>query len=197
LYEQLPELSFSDHEKVLISVVDNRWRIKAGKPKEFIGTAHANFGLTQLDWDVARVLATEDEDRMRSLSQWLEHRIVNSFRIAGWYYSEVVYLDKVPSEVDAKNILEDNQASALMLFDLNEWFIDMSIGLAPVLNFNTNTNTYIYKPGVGKVLEKNFKSRNAAKLSGNQSPQDAIIKAYKVQLQKILTDRAVKESLVR
>ena len=49
--DQLPKLDYTNNEEVLISVIDERERVKRGKPEDFIGVAHGVFGIPA-DWHV-------------------------------------------------------------------------------------------------------------------------------------------------
>ncbi|MCX4027570.1 hypothetical protein H0A36_19385 [Endozoicomonas sp. SM1973] len=193
LNEQVPSVEYVTKDKVLIAVVDERKRVKKGKPKDFVGLAHASFGIP-VDWHVKQVLATEKEDKERNLSEFLAHRIVTGLNNKGWTSSALV-LDKVPSEDEAKAILAKDQATKLFVLLLKEWYFSINLNWVSSFNFDTDSNVYIYKYKQGNVLEKNFAGRDVIEESAGDSPQNKVLGAYREQLLEILTDKEVQSAL--
>ena len=62
LSEQLPSPSYMPENKILLSVIDNREKIKSGKPENFVGVVHGAFGVP-FDWHVNLALSNETEDK--------------------------------------------------------------------------------------------------------------------------------------
>ena len=57
LQDQAPSFTYTNEDGILITVIDERIRVKEGKPQNFVGIAHATFGIP-VDWHVYQVLAT-------------------------------------------------------------------------------------------------------------------------------------------
>lgn len=193
LNEQVPTVSYVTQDKVLIAVVDERKRVKAGKPKDYVGKAHASFGIP-VDWHVKQVLATEKEDKERNLSEFLEHRVVTGLNNKGWD-SSAITLDKVPNVSESKDVLEKNKASKLFVLLLKEWYFSINLNWVSSFNFDTDSNVYVYQYEQGKVLEKNFAGRDVIEEEASESPQNKVLQAYREQLIEILSDKEVKAAL--
>ncbi len=98
--EQLPKPEYVKSGNVLVSVVDNRDRVKQGKPRNFIGVAHGSFGIP-FDWSVPQVLDLADGDKERDLAAFLQHRLTSGLQKQGWAAQPLV-LNELPSEEEAK-----------------------------------------------------------------------------------------------
>lgn len=193
IQEQLPKLDYTNNEKVLISVIDKRKRVQAGKPKDFVGVAHGVFGIPS-DWHVKQVLATEEGEKELDLSSWLELRIVNGLNREGWQ-SKAIDLDSIPSVDDATSELLKEDSSWLIILALNEWYFSINLNWVTAFNFDTDSDIYVFHVNKGKVLHKNIKERDVIDEKAGESPQNQIIGAYKAQLQQIFNDRELQSVL--
>ncbi|WP_163831728.1 hypothetical protein [Spartinivicinus ruber] len=193
LNEQAPSVEYVTKDKVLIAVVDERKRVKKGKPKDFVGLAHASFGIP-VDWHVKQVLATEKEDKERNLSEFLAHRVVTGLNNKGWA-SQAIALNSVPSAAEAKSLLSKDQANKLFVLLLNEWYFSINLNWVSSFNFDTDSNVYVYQYEQGKTLEKNFAGRDVIEEEAGDSPQNKVLQAYRDQLAEILSDKEVQAAL--
>ena len=81
--EQSPDLSCLYEDRIIISVIDERNRVKAGKPENYIGLAYGAFGM-RTDMHVYPLVAHEEEKKNQTLAQALEERIVFGLEDEGW-----------------------------------------------------------------------------------------------------------------
>jgi hypothetical protein len=193
LEEQVPKANYIESDKVLISIVDERKKIKEGKEETFVGVAHASFGIP-VNWHVADVLATEKEDKKRTLSEWLEHRIVEGFNKKGWNVANID-LNNSATEAEINSILQDNDAATLITLTLHEWYFSINLNWVSAFNFDTDTTVAIHHINEGKLLNKHFKERDVIEESASESPQNNVMRAYRDQLQQIFNDPEVKKAL--
>lgn len=193
--QQIPELAYSPNGKVLVSVVDERKRVKEdGKKPSFIGIAHGAFGIPT-SFHVAQLLATEDGDKERDLATWLQYRIANGLEQKGWQ-TEVKDYVSIPTPEVATTDLEATRASKLLALVLKEWYFSMNLNWVTAFNFDTNAEVYIFDVNDGNILTKEFKERDVIDEQASESPQNNVLRAYKAQLQQILNDPEVREALV-
>lgn len=195
LAQQTPEANYIETDKVLISIVDERKRVKEGKKDTFVGVAHATFGIP-VDWHVANILATEKADKERNLSAWLEHRIVEGLNKKGWD-SAKVHLDNSENEEQINSILKKEEAVTLIKLTLHEWYFSINLNWVSAFNFDTDTTLDIYHLNEGKLLTKEFKERDVVEESASESPQNNVMRAYRDQLQQIFNDPEVQKALAQ
>jgi hypothetical protein len=193
LDQQTPKANYIETDKVLISVIDERKKVKAGKKDTFVGVAHATFGIP-VDWHVANILATEEGDKNRNLSDWLELRIVNGLNKKGWN-SAKVDLDNSESETQINTILQENNAVTLIKLTLHEWYFSINLNWVTAFNFDTDTTVAIHHINEGQLLNKQFKERDVIEETASESPQNNVIRAYRDQLQQMFNDPEVQKAL--
>ncbi len=194
LEQQAPSLSYEKTGKVLISVVDERKRVKEGKPNDYIGRVHSSFGIP-FDWHVKQVISTEDGDKERNLSDWLEYRIVHGLNNGGWE-TESVNLDSGESDSDVQQILLEKGAVSLIKLTLREWYFSINLNWVSAFNFDTDAIVSVYDIKDGVILNKVFKERDVIEESSTESPQNNVLRAYRDQLQQILGDDRVENALL-
>lgn len=191
--EQVPSVEYKNNDRLVVSVIDDRQRVKDGKPRNFIGIAHGTFGIP-FDWDIAKVLSVEAGDKDRDLSQWLQYRVVKGLESRGWDVVDID-LEKNPKIDQVENLMIDNNCSKMLIFQIIEWYFSMNLNWVTAFNFDTNTNIIVYEIKNGKILSKNFSGRDVIDEKANESPQNNILRAYREQLIEILSDPEVKNSL--
>lgn len=189
LNEQSPQLTEASDNKVVVSVVDKRARLNGERSEAFIGVAHGAFGIP-FDWHVNPVLATEPGDKERNLSEFLGHRIVTGLRKSGWDASYEHFTED-PNVPQARIIIEKHDASKLFVLELHEWFFSINLNWVSAFKFDTDATIYVYEMQNGQILEKRFKDRDIIDEKADESPQNNILRAYRDQLQEILTDQKV------
>ena len=192
--QQIPSVDYVSKETIVVAVVDQRERVKNGKPRTFIGVAHGAFGIPA-DWNVNPVLAVEEGDKKRDLAQFLQYRIVQGLAEKGWNAIEAASQTTAPTDEETNKILSDAGAQSLLLLKLNEWYFSINLNWVGSFNFDTDTEVVVYRSAVGKTLEKRFAGRDVIEQEASQSPQNHILMAYRNQLAEILNDPEVKRAL--
>lgn len=193
LAQQVPSTTYVGHQPLLVSVIDERRRVKAGKPRTFIGIAHGAFGIPA-DWNIKPVLAVEDGDKNRDLAQFLQFRIVRGLGDKGWQASEYP-LAAIPGSDELRKLQEDHPGRSLLLMRLNEWYFSINLNWVTAFNFDTDVDVLVFDATGSKVLEKNLAARDVVDEQASQSPQNHILMAYRDRLAKILEDPDVRAAL--
>ncbi|WP_394497127.1 hypothetical protein [Shewanella sp. ENK2] len=193
LQEQSPSPEYQNQQPILISVIDNRKRVKEGKPETFIGRAHATFGIP-VDWNVDALLATEKDDKSLTLGEWLQKRIVLGLTDKGWQVKPAD-LDAVPTETIASDVLVEQESQHLLVLDLQEWFFSINLNWVSSFNFDTEVNTYLFDKDQGLAHQANLKERDVIDEKADESPQNNVLRAYRDQLLQILSDPALKAQI--
>ncbi|QQX81376.1 hypothetical protein JK628_05795 [Shewanella sp. KX20019] len=193
LQEQTPTPEYNNDKPILISVIDNRVKVKEGKPETFIGRVHATFGIP-VDWDVNTVLATEKDDKSLTLSQWLQNRIVKGLTEKGWQVKPADF-KTVPTETIASYTLTEQDSQHLLVLDLQEWFFSINLNWVSSFNFDTNVDTYLFDKKQGLTYQKSTQERDVIEEEANESPQNNVLRAYHDQLLQILSDPALKAQI--
>ena len=194
LAEQLPPVGYASFNPIVVSVVDERDRVKKGKPKTFIGVMHGAFGIP-FDVNIKSV-AVEEGDIDRDLAAFLGYRLVRGLEQNGWKVIELP-LSSVPSQEEALLSLTEKGAESLLLLKLKEWYFSINLNWVTAFNFDSDTDVTIYSAGSGKVLEKNIVARDVIDAQASQSYQNHILMAYRDRLAKILADPEVRKALER
>ncbi|WP_299808407.1 hypothetical protein [uncultured Shewanella sp.] len=195
LQEQTPTPEYQNKEPILISVIDNRKKVKEGKPETFIGRAHATFGIP-VDWDVNAILATEKTDKSLTLSQWLQTRIVTGLTEKGWQVKAADF-KTVPTETIASHTLTEQESQHLLVLDLQEWFFSINLNWVSSFNFDTDVDTYLFDKTRGLTYQKNTQERDVIEEEGSESPQNNVLRAYHDQLLQILSDPELKALILQ
>jgi hypothetical protein len=193
LSEQAPALSYASKEPLVIGVIDSRKRVKAGKPRTFIGVAHGVFGIPS-DCEVDPWIAVEEGDDKKDLAQFLQKRIVTGLSNKGWKVSEID-VETVPNLNQAEALLTKYKTKHLLVLQLNEWFFSINLNLVTAFNFDTDTDVIIFSKEKGQVLTKKFAGRDVVDVKGNDSYQNQILMAYREQLNEIFNNPEIQKSL--
>ncbi|MCL2912196.1 hypothetical protein L2725_00120 [Shewanella corallii] len=195
LKEQIPSPEYKATQPVLISVVDKRNRVQEGKPANFVGVAHGAFGIP-VDWNVDILLATEKDDKSLTLAQWLQKRLVKGLQEKGWSVKGVD-LNSVPTSEQAEITLTQNQATQLLTLELQEWYFSINLNWVTAFNFDTDAHLYLFEKGQGQVYYKQTKERDVIDEQASESPQNNVLRAYRDQLQQLLSDPELKAAIIK
>jgi hypothetical protein len=193
LTRQIPEVGYKPAGRVLVSVVDDRKRVRDGKPKTFIGRAHGTFGIPS-DWHVNPVLAVEPGDSERDLAQLLRHRLTAGIVAAGWDAVESPSSEPLTSE-QADSLLRQAEAVRMILLELKEWFFSINLSWVTAFNFDTDVFVSVFRLGEGRLMNKQIAGRDVIDVEGSQSYRNHILMAYRDQLTEILNDPEVRQAL--
>lgn len=195
LNEQSPSPTYKPDNKILVSVSDNRERVKEGKPKNFVGIAHGSFGIP-FDWHVNQVLSRDEADADKNLADFIQHRLVNGLRNKGWNVQEATLSTNI-SDAEAEEVLVSNNAQKLLILDIKEWYFSINLNWVSSFNFDTDALIQVYEVKNGKILEKTFAGRDVIEEKSDESPQNNVLRAYRDQLLEILNDPEVKDAILK
>lgn len=193
LEKQSATPEYQVREPVLISVIDQRQRVKDGKPETYVGKAHASFGIP-VDWHVKQVLATEPEDKQRTLAQFLEHRLVTGLNNSGWN-AKAADIKQLPEAEQVQDLLIEQDAAKMITLVLNEWYFSINLNWVSAFNFDTDTDILVYDLERGQLVSKNLKERDVIDEQASESPQNNVLLAYKAQLDQIVNDPEVRQAV--
>lgn len=193
LTRQTPELDYAADGPVVVAVIDDRKRVREGKPRTFIGRAHGAFGIP-FDWHVHPAISVEPGDKDRDLAQLLRHRLVAGMSAAGW--SAIEAPDSTALDpAGAQKLLEQLGASRLLKITLEEWFFSINLNWVTAFNFDTDVLVSVYQDGQVASLEKRIAGRDVIDVESDQSPRNHILLAYRDQLSEIVSDKDVQAAL--
>lgn len=195
LAEQVPVVNYSSPKPIMVSVIDERDRVKNGKAKTFIGVAHGSFGIPH-DWHIRPVISVEDGDKERDLATFLSYRLARGLEQNGWKVAELP-MSSVLSQDEALRRLAEKDATLLLQLTLKEWYFSINLNWVTAFNFDSDTEVTVYRLGDGKVLEKRIAARDVIDAKASQSYQNHILMAYRDRLAKILADPEVQNALER
>ncbi len=191
--EQSPDLSYQYDDKIIISVIDERHRVKSGKPENYIGVAHGLFGIPT-DMYVYPWVAHEEEKKNQTLAQALEERIVFGLEDEGWDVVGGAFASR-PSEQKMLGRLRAEAAKTLLILTLKKWYVDINLNwvTAFILEWNVTVNTF----------DRDAKALGSTSVSGRDTiDEDAsdsfpnmIRRAYRNRLARILEEAEVREAL--
>ncbi|WP_263079412.1 hypothetical protein [Endozoicomonas sp. Mp262] len=195
LNEQSPAPEYKPADKLLISVIDERKRVSEGKPDNFIGVAHAAFGIP-VDWSISQALSVEKGDKERNLSEFLTYRIINGLKSKGWNAEAIIMDNRIDTD-KAAEVLKQNKANKLLILNIHEWYFSINLNWVSEFNFDTDTLIQVYQIKNGKILEKQIAGRDVIIEKADDSPQNSILRAYRDQLQEIFSDPDIQSALIK
>jgi len=190
---QNPAIAYKAPDKVLVGVVEDRERVKTGKPANFAGYARA-YGIPN-DWTVDVLTLSDKAQKGKSMSRYLSERIAAGMTSNG---TEVVVVqaDRVPTDAEANAILSQNGAGTLITVVDRDWHFDLNINWVGKFQFNSDVEVIVQKAGRGTVLRKNFAEKQAIQAKGEDSWPNQIVDAYKAKLEQIFNDPEVKAAII-
>jgi hypothetical protein len=195
--EQSPDLSYMDEDKIVISVIDERRRVReSGKPPNFIGVAHGAYGIPA-DWRVYPVLTGfEKEKKKQSLAAFLEERIVFGLDDDGWKVAAAGFA-RAPSEYEMVSRLEAEEAERLLVLTLKEWYVSLNLNWVSAFNFDWDASVDVYDRKAQSIFGTSMSGRDVVDEEATESPRNHILRAYRDRLVGILEDAEVRQALAR
>lgn len=191
LAEQVPVPSYLPTSSVVVSVVDERERIREGGNPAAIGRAHGVYGIPAT-WRVHPVISVEDGDRDRTAAQWLQNRLARGLTDSGWSVSEATLpMDATTQQVD--EVL--GAAPTLLLLRLKEWWFSMNLNWVSAYTFTNDVEVSVYRQGEGLVLTKRFEAKDIIDEKASESPRNNILRMYSGKLTEYLDDAEVRAAL--
>jgi hypothetical protein len=197
MVEQSPSLSYTDEEKIVVSVIDKRKRVREGlKPPDFIGIAHGTYGIPA-DWSVYPTLTGFDSEKsMQTLAEFLEERILFGLNEDGWKVAAAGF-PFAPSESEIVRRLEEEQAERLLLLTLEEWFVRINLNWVSAFNFDWGATVEVYDRQAQSIFGTSMSGRDVIDEEASESHRNHILRAYRDRLVNILEDVEVRQALVQ
>ncbi|MEH6582035.1 MAG: hypothetical protein V7754_08870 [Halioglobus sp.] len=200
LQEQVPDVGYVPEGIIAIAVVDDRKRVKDGKPPTYVGKLWSSwmFISTDIDMHVDRIFTTEAGDKDRTLAEVLQNRIVIGLQRDGW---GAIPMDRSarPDMSDIQNLLSDAGAKVLVTLVLNEWDFSQKKdywgwgGLT--YYFDTDVEVYVQAGGLGKLTHRRIAEREVIEPEADQSLQNELLKVYRNQLVQIFDDPEIRAAI--
>ncbi|HSH09448.1 MAG TPA: hypothetical protein VK995_03615, partial [Oceanipulchritudo sp.] len=178
-----PDLTYLNKEKIVISVVDERWRLAQGKATKEMGVAHAVFGIPAAVYTYPWYV--DKEHKEQTLAEAIEERIVLGLNDEGWDASPAG-ITASPSEEEIVKIIKDKGAKNLMVMVLKDWWVDFNTNWVSDFNFDWDVVVDIYDESgqsVGRYAEG---GRDIVKESASDSWPNMFRRAFRERLIKIL-----------
>jgi hypothetical protein len=189
--EQSPDLSYHSKERIVISVIDERWRIEQGKPLTSIGfvrTMGIPTTAQTYPWYV------DKKYKNQTLAEALEHRIVYGLNDEGWNAVQAGFSSR-PSIDEVTNSLAKNQSEKLLLLILEDWWCDINTSVVSAFKFDWNVTIEIYGSN-GELIDSYLGAgTDVIDEDANDSWPNMIRRAYRARLIKLLENTTVIDSL--
>lgn len=192
LQQQTPTVAYKTSGKTLVGVVEQRERVKEGKPPNFAGYVRT-YGMP-VDWTVDTLTLSDKSYAGRTMSTYLADRIAGGLKASG-SDAVVVSATRVPTDAEAEQIMSGMGASKLITIVNRDWHFDVNTNWVGKFQFNSDVEVVIQKAGKGTVLRKTFAEKQAIQAKGEESWPNLIVDAYKAKLEQVLSDSEVRAAL--
>lgn len=186
--DQLPEVKYQSKETILISVINQRERVKRGKKTDFIGVYRVNFGIPISKY-VSDISPDDELDKGSNLAEFLQRRLVDGMVKSNWIASPMA-ISQLPSPDGINTILNEKGATTWMILVLREWYFSTDMHFITSFNFDTDVDVFIYSADSGLSISKNIKNRDVIKEHSDR--HNDVLFAYKRKLTDILNDENIK-----
>lgn len=188
--QQSPVVSYQAQGRTLVAVVDDRARVREGKPANFLGFARV-YGVP-VDWTVRTIIVGEDKDL--TMSELLGERVALGLSANGGT-AEAVALSADASDSEAEALLRQHGANNLLTLHVREWHFDVNTSWVNAFRFNSDFDVIVQRAGAGTVLRKTFTENQAIDAQADNSWGNMILAAYQSKLQQALNDSEVNTAL--
>lgn len=189
--EQSPDLSYFSNDRLVVSVIDERWRVQQGKPETGIGVVRS-MGIPSVahtyPWYV------DKEQKGQTLAQALEDRIVYGLNDEGWK-TVPGRLGSPPDTDEISELLSKNQSNKLLIIILKDWWCDINLNMVSAFRFDWEATVEIYGWNGRLIGSFSDAGRDIIEEAGDDSWNNMIRRAYRERLIKLLEKPKVIESL--
>ncbi|MBX3480684.1 MAG: hypothetical protein KF842_09795 [Caulobacter sp.] len=189
---QNPTLGYKAADKIMVGVVEDRQRVKDGKPPNFAGYARV-YG-APVDWTVDVLTMSDKTGKGKSMSRYLAERVAAGLKSGGADVM-VMQADRVATDEEADIVMARENAGAIVTIVNHDWHFDVNTNWVGKFQFNSDVDVVIQKRGRGTVLTKRFADKQAIQGEGSESWPNMITDAYKAKLEQIFNDPEVKAAL--
>ena len=191
--EQSPDLSYLYDDRIIISVIDERKRVRTGKPENYIGVTHGLYGIPT-DILVYPWIAHEEENKNQTLAQALEERIVFGLEDEGWNVVGGAFASR-PSEQKMLGRLRAEAAETLLILTLKEWYVSINLNWVTAFNLDWNVTVDTFDRDAKTLGSTSVSGRDTIDEDASDSFPNMIRRAYRDRLARILEEAEVREAL--
>lgn len=184
--EQSISPSYVARQPVLVSVLDEREEIRAGKSANYIGRMHLAFGIPA-DMAVYPILSEDKANKDQTLAAALEERIVSGFRARGWTATGAG-LATSPSPDQLATMIRSTSAERFLLLTLDKWFVSINTNWVTAFNFDWSVRVQVFDNNGAPLADFRESGRDVVDAEYNQSYGNHIRLAYKDRLTKLFED---------
>lgn len=187
--QQLPTANYTSSNHVLLSVIDDRFRVKQGRPRDFIGVYRRAFGIPVNKY-IDDLSPDDPLDKGATLAVFLERRLTDGLLASGFVVTRKTVQE--PPAVDVK-VLSEEGAKKWLVIIVKEWYFSIDTHFINDFNFDTEVEVLVIDANDRLVLQKSLKKRDVMKETLER--HNDVLAAYKIKLTEILNDGDVKKSL--
>lgn len=189
--EQSPDLAYLSKDRLVISVVDERWRVQQGKPATGIGVVRS-MGIPSTahtyPWYV------DNKHKGQTLAEALEDRIVYGLNDEGWNTVPAGFSScPGPDEIDES--LLQNQSEKLLILILKDWWCDINMNRISAFTFDWDATVEIYGKKGSLIESFSDAGRDIVDEEADDSWPNMIRRAYRTRLIQFLEKPEVINSL--
>ena len=189
--EQTPDLTYLHQEGIVISVVDQRWRLEEGKSTDEFGVIRT-YGIPA---DAKTYPWYVDKDHKgQSIAQAIEERIVFGLNDEGWNATPAE-LTSPPSEEEIVNILKDKEAKNLLVMIIKDWWVDVNTNWVSDFNFDWDVVVDVYDTSGQSVGHYAGADRDIVDESASDSWPNMFRRAFRERLIAILERPEITKAL--
>ena len=189
--EQSPDLVYHSKDRIVFSVIDERWRVQQGKPATGIGVVR-NMGIPSTaltyPWYV------DNKHKSQTLAEALEHRIVYGLNDEGWNTIQARFSSR-PSSDEIEESLMENQSEKLLILTLKDWWCDINMSRVSAFTFDWDATVEIYGKNGSLIESFSDAGRDIVDEDAGDSWPNMIRRAYRARLIQFLEKPEVINSL--
>ncbi|KPJ75431.1 MAG: hypothetical protein AMJ54_14975 [Deltaproteobacteria bacterium SG8_13] len=190
--EQSPDLTYLSNDRLVISVVDKRWRVQEGKPATGIGVVRS-MGIPTVahtyPWYV------DNQHKGQPLAQALEDRIVYGLNDEGWNTIAAGFAS-LPGPDEITEFLSQNRSEKVLILTLKDWWCDINLNRVSGFRFDWDATVEIYGKKGNLITSFSDAGRDIIEEEGSDSWPNMIRRAYRARLIKFLEKPQVIDALI-
>jgi hypothetical protein len=189
--EQSPDLVYLSKDRIVISVIDERWRVQQGEPATSIGVKrHMGIPSTAntYPWYV------DSKHKNQTLAEALEYRIVYGLNDEGWDSIQAGFSSR-PGSDEIEESLMKNQAEKLLFLTLKDWWCDINMSHVSAFRFDWDATVEIYGKNGNLISSFSDAGRDIVDEDAFDSWPNMIRRAFRERLIQFLEKPEVINSL--
>lgn len=189
--EQSPDVTYLSRDRIVVSVVDERWRVQQGEPSTGIGVVRS-LGIPSTahtyPWYV------DKQHKGQTLAGALEDRIVYGLNDEGWNTVAAGFYSR-PNPGDIVESLSQHQSQKLLMLILRDWWCDINLNRVSAFRFDWDATVEIYGDNGSLIRTFSDAGRDIVEEEAGDSYPNLIRRAYRARLIKLLEKPELIDSL--